>query len=148
MSAQIFKMESAVKSSPKIDTVATSELLSAYQNFSAKYPDDSLSPEYLYKAAGLAVGLKRGLQAVFLYEFINHTYPGYRRNPECLFMEAFTYENTLGNIGKAKELYNEFLSRYPDHELADDALTAIKFLGKSPEKIVSEFDEMRDDSVK
>jgi hypothetical protein len=148
MSAKIFKMESAVESSPEIDTVAAAELLSAYQNYSAKYPDDSLSPEYLYKAAGLAVALNRGLQAVILYESINHNYPGYRKNPECLFMEAFTYENTLGNIGKAKELYNVFLARYPDHELADDARIAIKFLGKSPEEIVSEFDKMRVDSVK
>jgi hypothetical protein len=63
-------------------------------------------------------------------------------------MAAFTYENTLGNIGKANEFYTKFLDKYPDHELADDARTAIKFLGKSPEEMVREFEKMSTDSVK
>jgi hypothetical protein len=63
-------------------------------------------------------------------------------------MEAFTYENTLGNIGKANELYNKFLYKYPDHELADDARAAIKFLGKSAEEMVREFEKNGSDSLK
>ena len=147
MSGEISTLESNIKAVQKFDSVAVTELLSAYQNFSSKYPDDSLSPEYLFKAAGLAAGLNRGTQAIGLYESIKGTYPDYRKIPECYFMEAFTYENTLGNNGKANELYNEFLARYPDHELADDARAAIKFLGKSPEEIVLEFDKMSMDSV-
>ncbi len=122
--------------------------MSAYKNFSSKYPDDSLSPEYLYTAARLAIGLNRGDQAVTMYESVIHTYTRYKKIPECYFMEAYAFENTLGNIGKAEELYKEFLAKYPDHELANDARTAINFLGKSPEEIVSEFDKMNADSVK
>lgn len=148
MSDQISKMESEMKTSQKVDSVSVNELLSAYQNFSSKYPDDSLSPEYLYKGAGIAAGLNRGMQAIDLYETIIHTYPDYKKLPDCYFMEAFTFENTLGNIEKAKEIYTTFLTKYPDHELADDARTAIKFLGKSPEEIVNAFEKMRADSLK
>lgn len=148
MSAEISKLESGMKSIPKDDSVEVSELLSAYQNFSSKYPDDSLSPEYLYRAAALAAGFNRGTQAIDLYESIIHAYPAYKKIPECYFMEAFTYENTLGNIGKANELYHQFLDKYPDHELAEGARSAIKFLGKSPEEIVHEFEKMNSDSVK
>ena len=148
ISGKISEMETNINNSVKIDTIALADLLSAYQNFSAKYPDDSLSPEYLYKAAGLASVLNRGVQAVSLYESVIHNYPDYKRLPYCYFMEAFVYENTLGNIGKANELYKEFLAIYPDHKLANDARTAIKLLGKSPEEIVNEFDKMNTDSLK
>ena len=148
MSGEISKMESEMKSTQKVDSSAVIELLSAYQNFSSKYPGDSLSPEYLYRAAGMAAGFNHGTQAIDLYESITHTYPEYKKLPECYFMEAFTYENTLGNIGKAGELYRQFLIKYPDHELADDAQVAIKFLGKSPEEMVREFEKINTESGK
>ena len=147
MSGAIGKMESNLKTTQKIDTNSVSELISAYQNFASKYVNDSLSPEYLYKAAGLANGLKRGTQALELYETIIHNYPDYKRLPECYFMEAFTYETVQGNIGKASEYYNIFLDKFPDHQLADDARAALKFLGKSPDELIREFDRMNADSV-
>lgn len=147
MTEKISKMEADMKTAPKVDSNAVTELLSAYQNFASKYAKDSLAPDYLYKAAGLAVGFNRGTQAVELYETIISTYPEYRRIPECYFMEAFAYENAIGNIGKASEYYNKFLLKYPEHDLADDARAAIKFLGKSPEEMVKEFEEMNADSA-
>ncbi len=143
----ISKMEANLKTAQKPDSLAVTELLGAYQNFASKYADDSLAPEYLYKAAGLAVGFNLGVQAVELYESIINTYPEYKKIPECFFMEAFAYENAIGNIGKASEYYNKFLAKYPEHELADDAQAALKFLGKSPEEMVREFEKMNADSV-
>ena len=147
MLAEITKMESDLKTTQKVDSIAVNELLSAYQNFATKYSKDSLAPEYLYKAAGLAVGFNRGTQAVDLYESIINTYPQYKKVPECYFMEAFAYENVIGNIGKASEYYNKFLAKYPDHDLADDAQAALKYLGKSPEEMVRDFEKMNVDSV-
>lgn len=144
---EISKMETTMKETQKVDSVAVTELISAYQNFASKYTDDSLAPENLYKAAGLAVGFGRGVQAVELYETIITKYPDYNKVAECFFMEAFTYENVIGNIGKASEYYNKFLVKYPGHELADDAKAAIKFLGKSPEEMVREFEQMNADST-
>lgn len=145
---KISKMESDLKSAPKIDSNAVTALLSAYQNFAVKYPHDSLAPENLFKAAGLAVGFKKGIQAIGLYESIINQYPEYVRLPDCYFMEAFTYENVLENIGKANEYYNKFLAKYPEHDLADDAQAAIKFLGKTPEEMIIEFEKMNSDSAR
>ncbi|MEI6061260.1 MAG: hypothetical protein WCR72_11160 [Bacteroidota bacterium] len=147
MLSKIKKMESDLKTTPKIDSNAVTNLLGAYQNFAAKYPKDSLAPDYLYKAAGMAVGFNKGTQAIDLYESIIQTYPDYKRVPECFFMEAFAYENVLHNIGKASELYNKFLIKYPTHDLADDAEAAIKYLGKTPEEMVREFEKMHADSL-
>ena len=77
MQEKITKMESEMKSAAKADTAAVTELLSAYRNYAHKYTDDSLAPEYLYKAAGLALGFNRGPLAVDLYESIISTYPVY-----------------------------------------------------------------------
>jgi outer membrane protein assembly factor BamD (BamD/ComL family) len=147
MSENITKMESDLKTVAKVDSTSVSALISSYQNFASKYPIDSLSPEYLYRAAGLANGFNRGTQAIDLYETIIHTYPGYERIPECYFMEAFAYENVQGNIGKASEYYNKFLDKYPNHQLADDARAALRLLGKTPDEIVGELDMMNADTV-
>lgn len=147
MIEKISKMEEGVKNSSKVDSNEVSALLSAYQNFATRHSDDSLAPEYLYKAGGLAVGFGRGVQAVEIFENIIQAYPSYRNVPECCFMEAFAYENTIGNIAKANEYYNKFLDLYPDHELAKDASAAIKYLGKSPEEMVRDFEKMNSDSI-
>lgn len=147
MLTEISGMETRLKSEQKPDTNAVTELLSAYQNFAARFSKDSLAPEYLYKAAGMAVGFNRGTQAVDLYESIINGYPAYKKIPECYFMEAFAYENAIGNIAKASEYYNKFLAKYPEHDLADDAQAALKFLGKSPEEMVREFEAKNADSA-
>ena len=147
MSEKISKMESGLKTVAKVDSASVSALISAYQNFATRYPTDSLSPEYLYRAAGLANGFNRGTQAVDLYETIIHTYPGYKRIPECYFMEAFAYENVQGNIRKASEFYNKFLDKYLNHQLANDARSALRLLGKTPDEIVGELDIMNADTV-
>ena len=147
MSEKITKMETGLKTITRVDSNSVFALISAYQNFASKFPKDSLSPEYLYKAAGLANGFNRGEQAIGLYETIIHTYPDYKRTPECYFMEAFAYENVQGNIGKAMEYYNKFLDKYPDHPMANDAKASLRMLGKTPDEIVREFEKMNADTV-
>lgn len=144
---KISKMESEMKTASKVDTVAVTELIGAYQNFASKYSTDSAAPENLYKAASLAVGFNRGVQAVELYETLISKYPQFEKIPECYFMQAFAYENVIGNIVKANECYNKFLMKFPDHELTDDAQAAIKFLGKTPEEMVHEFEKMNADTL-
>jgi outer membrane protein assembly factor BamD (BamD/ComL family) len=144
---KIAKMEKEMKTASKMDTLAVTELIGAYQNFAAKYATDSAAPENLYKAASLAVGFSHGVQAVELYETLIVKYPQFNKIPECYFMQAFAYENVIGNLAKANECYNRFLIKFPNHELADDAQAAIKFLGKTPEEMVHEFEKMNVDSL-
>ena len=148
MLGNISKMEKELNKTPKVDSNAVNSLLGAYQSFAAKYPKDSAAPECLYKAAGMAVSFHKGLQAVDLYESIMKGYPAYKKIPECYFMEAFAYENVLGNIGKASEYYNKFLFKFPNHALVKDAEAAIKYLGKTPEEMVREFEKMNGNSAK
>ena len=63
--------------------------------------------------------------AIGQYEFLRREYPGSGKRVEALFTIAQIYKDDLRDFETAKETYQEFLKRYPNSELADDAKAAI-----------------------
>jgi len=109
---------------------------------SAKYAD------VLLKAAGLAKTIENPQKAVELYAKLADGMPQHPKAPTALFMLGFVYENDLGDLPKAKSIYESFLQKYPnDPDFADDAHTALKMLGKTPEEIIREFEQQNRDSI-
>ncbi len=124
------------------DSAFSNELMislkTAYLDFATAYPDDEHAAEYLFRAAQRAIVLQQPAEAVELMEKIRVQYP---KSPFCedaLFLEAYTNENNLNDLPKAKAGYEEFLKRYPKGELAQDARLALDNLGKTPEEILDE----------
>jgi len=115
----------------------------AYIAFADKYPDDERAPEFLFKA-GQSMGaiasqtkdVKMHEEAITIFKRIQDNYPKHHYAEEALFLSGFVYENHLGNIEKAKATYQEFIEKYPESELAEDAQFAINNLGVSPEDII------------
>ena len=98
----------------------------------------------LLRAAGLAKAVENPTKAIELYSKVSEGLPQHAKAPSALFMQAFIYENDLGEMQKAKTTYESFLQRFPnDPDFADDAQNALKMLGKSPEEIVKEFEKMQ-----
>ena len=98
----------------------------------------------LIKAAGLAKTVENPQKAVELYGKVANTLPQHPKAPTALFMQAFVYENDLGDMQKAKATYELFLEKYPnDPDFADDAQNSLKMLGKSPEEIIREFEKLQ-----
>lgn len=122
------------------DPARLEELLNAYLAYVDKHSADSLAPFYLYKAINLSMGMNQGEKAKQLTDRMLNEYPKYDRIPETVFLKAYIYENMLGNLGQALSTYQDFLSRFPEHDLADDAQAAINNLGKSPEELIREFE--------
>lgn len=116
------------------------DLVQLYLSYAEKNPDDTLSPTYLFKAADITMNLGDPGKAIGIYNKIIYTYPDYPKLPECHFLVAYIYENFLQNYGKATELYEQFIQKYPDNEFADDAEMSIKNMGKSPEELIKEFE--------
>jgi TolA-binding protein len=54
-------------------------------------------------------------------------------------LEAYTYENNLNDLDKAKALYEKFLTDFPKSAFADDAKFSIQNLGLTPEQIIEKF---------
>ncbi len=62
-------------------------------------------------------------------------YPNGVYSSKALFMLGFINANDLKNYDKAKEYYTEFLKKYPNHELADDARYELQNLGKNTDDL-------------
>lgn len=117
------------------------ELKNAYMEYATKYPDDEKSPIYMFKAAQRSIALSQPEEAVTLLNDLIVKYPKNAIHEEALFLLAFTYENSLNNLANAGEKYREFIEKYPENELAEDAKLALQNLGKSPEEIIGSAQE-------
>ncbi len=140
--SQIEVLESELFSENEmIDRDKVGVLIDAYVGFVETYPADSLSPAYLFKAGDMAMNTNRSVQAIQLYTRIIDEYPDYSKVPEAMFLLGYVYENNLGRLDKAKEIYERFLALYPDNDFADDAQISLMYLGKSPEELIEIFQQ-------
>jgi tetratricopeptide (TPR) repeat protein len=117
------------------------ELVKEYISYAESHKDSPEAPDYLYSAADLSLNTGKSKEALDLYNQIIYKYPDYAKAPECLFLVGYIYENYFEQYGKAKEIYESFLKKYPNHDFADDAAISIKNMGKSPEELIKSFEE-------
>lgn len=122
------------------DKASADSLMRLYAEFIEKFPKDSLTPKYLFKAAGIAMNMGEGETAIKYFDKLYTEYPGDPKAPFCLFFKGYVQENVLHDYGLARGSYEMFLKKYPTNEFADDAQAAIENLGKSPEQMVKEFE--------
>jgi len=54
-------------------------------------------------------------------------------------MIGYRYANDLNDLEKAKEAYNEFLQKYPEHELAPSVQWELDHLGQDISEIELNF---------
>jgi outer membrane protein assembly factor BamD (BamD/ComL family) len=115
-------------------------LMTMYETFITRFPDDSLSPGYTFKAANIAMNMNEGAKSLALFDQYITKYPDRPKAEVCLFFKAYVYENVVRNLDKAKETYLVFIEKYPKSQFADDAQIALQNLGKSPEEMFREFE--------
>ncbi|HRY98615.1 MAG TPA: tetratricopeptide repeat protein [Bacteroidales bacterium] len=129
------------------DAQAADELTRAFMAFIHEHPRDTLVPGFLFGAGELMMTLGQSEGALTQFERLCRDYPEHGKADEALFMQAFIAENQLGDLGRARMLYGEFLRLYPSSDFADDAEACIRNLGKSPEEIIREFEAAADSSA-
>jgi N-acetylmuramoyl-L-alanine amidase len=64
-------------------------------------------------------------RAIDQYKFLRHEYPGSKFRCDALFTIGEIYKDDLGDSANARSTFQEFLRRYPQNRLADDARQAI-----------------------
>lgn len=126
-----------------IDKTEAGELIDKYVEYGDSFPESQEAPQMLFKAGDMAMNLNMPNKAIEIFDRIMNTYPDYEKAPQCLFLKGYIYENNMGDLTKAKAIYEAFLQKYPDDEFADDAAVSIKNLGKSPEELIKEFEELQ-----
>ena len=116
------------------DDNAAIELLGLYRKFAADFPEDSLAPTYMTKAADLCINLGKSEDAVALLDSVISLYPGYEDIAGCYFLKGYAYENAE-QYEEAKEAYTYFVENYPEHYLAADTKVMLNYIGMNPEEM-------------
>jgi tetratricopeptide (TPR) repeat protein len=130
-----------------VDKELAAQLLQSYIKFTDTYPMDEHTADYLYKGAGLARGVRLYTRALQMYTRILTDYPDYKKIVETQFLIAFTYDNDIKDIEKAKEAYNLVIEMYPNHEFAVQARERLKTIDLSDEELIELFMQMNAETV-
>lgn len=117
------------------------EMIQAYADYANAWPKDTISAEFLFKGAEIAMNLNQSGMAIDFYNRILLSYPAFKKRPYCIFLQAFILENQMNQYDQAKARYQEFIDKYPDHILVKDAEASIRNMGKPIEELIREWDE-------
>jgi TolA-binding protein len=130
-------------STRELNQAVANKVLENYIYFADKFREDTLAPEYLFRAGDLANGLHNPRQAIEVHDRLIRDYPQFRKTAAAMFMQGFIYETVIRDKEKAKSRYREFINRYPDHQLASSAQASIAQMeaNLTDEELVRMFEE-------
>lgn len=126
--------------SMQFNAVAAEELIKLYLIRVDSMPLDTLTADYLFKAADVSINLTNHSRTLILLNRLQNEFPKHEKVAMCLFLKGFVYENQFNDTAQARKVYEEFIYRFPQNEFVEDAKMAIKNLGKSPEELIREFE--------
>ena len=129
------------------DAVLSSEnviqLVDAYLLFAKQNPNDQQTPEFLFKALDVAVGVNaEGPQkAIDIADVLVEKYPDFEMTPMAMFVKGFVYENMIGDLQNAEMTYRQFIEKYPNNPMVEDVKATLENLGLTPEELIRKFEE-------
>ncbi len=133
----IAKIDSIYVSMGKSETYDPKEAMNAlrlYVEYATKYPDDSLTAEYLFRASDIAQGTGNYQQAAEFLETILNKHTMYTKYPDVLFSAALVYDNYLETVNhgdeRAVQLYDVIISKYPETNYAEQSKVLKTYVGK------------------
>jgi len=116
------------------DPATADQLTDLYVAFADKYPQDSLTPQFLMKGAEMQSNVIHTERSIELFDRVINDYPYFSEVPMCYFLKGNAYDLNC-QYDEAKKAYEEFLEKYPDHFMAADTRKLIPLVGMSPEEI-------------
>ena len=129
------------------DAVLSSEnviqLVDAYVLFAEQNPNDQQTPDFLFKALDVAVGVNaEGPQkAIDIANVLIEKYPDFEMTPMAMFIKGFIYENMIGDLQNAEMTYRQFIEKYPESPMVGDVKATLENLGLTPEELIRKFEE-------
>ena len=141
LKSQIVEKEKETYSSDSLNLDLANELITMYLAYANEFPQDSLAPEYLFKAAEISMNINKAKNSIDYLTEIENNYKNYDKYVATLFLKAFILENYLKNFEDAEKYYSIVVEQYPEHSLAQDAEAAISFLGIDDEELIKMFQQ-------
>ncbi|MCB9224870.1 MAG: outer membrane protein assembly factor BamD [Crocinitomicaceae bacterium] len=110
-----------------------------FQDFTGAFPEDPEAPDYLLKASDFAYTLAQYEKSVKILDRIIKEYPEYKRMEDVMFVKASHIDLNLRDTTRAKQAYQDFMAKYPESEMIDDAQSRIENIGLSIEELAEKF---------
>ena len=119
------------------------QLVDAYVLFAEQNPNDVQSPDFLFKALDIAVGVNAEGpdKAIKIADVLIEKYPDFEMTPVAMYLKGFVYENIVGDLQNAEKTYRQFIEKYPESPMVEDVKATIENLGLSPEELIRKFEE-------
>ncbi len=115
-----------------------------FEDYALMYPGTEKSADYLLKASDFCLAIDRVEKSVFLLSRIIDQNPDYSRLEAVYFNRANHTDLNLRDTSLAKTYYKEFIEKFPDSKLVNDAKIRIETVSLSLEEMVERFEEMND----
>lgn len=112
------------------------EYINICEGFAYTHPNDTLSENLLFEAAGLSRSLNSFAKSVSLYDGFLKFYPDSKNAADALFIKGFILDNHLGAKKEAEVSYTQFLRQFPNHERVKDARFLLENLYTSAEQLM------------
>ena len=117
------------------------KLLIAYEDFIKHHSFEIVSLDYQFKAGELAKALNKPHIAIKHFNDLIDRKPDHEKAPMALFYKAMIVGDMLQEHETAKQFYQEFIDKYPDHPFVESAKASIELQGKDLNDIVKEFEQ-------
>lgn len=144
---RIRAQEDSLFAKPVFDRKGAIALYDVYLAFAKRFPQDTMAPEYVFRAASVSRTLGEPQRTLELYDRVIRDYPQWRRLPDAYYLRAFTIDSDLGKKGEARTAYEEVIARFPDHKFAADAKQMIVNLQYTDAELIERFKKMNPDSA-
>ena len=92
--------------------------------------EKKLGEQEYFDLAYQHMGKEQWSEAEKNFQKIIDDYPNGTYGSKAIFMIGFLNANYIKNFDKAEKYYKNFLEKYPDHDLSDDARYELENLGQ------------------
>lgn len=140
-SNELIALENKILSQTPPDKALMQEATTKFQDFAGYFPEDPKAPEYLLKASDYALTLGQPEKSVKILSRIITDYPQYNRMEDVMFNKASHLDFELRDTTNAKEAYQQFIDKFPNSDLVDDAQSRIDNISLSLEELANKFIE-------
>lgn len=121
------------------DVESRQRLLVAYADFANKFNQNSMTPEYLFRAGKLANEMGKSRRAIEYLTNLHDGFPNYEKRTEAAFLVGFIYENMLNDREMAQRAYEKVIEFYPESHWAGEAQASIELLYLTDEQKIAKF---------
>lgn len=140
-SKELQDLEAEINASNPPNQELMKSAVTKFQDFAGYFPEDAKAPEYLLKASDLAYNTKQYQKSIKILDRIINEYPGYERMEDVMFNKASHLDFEMRDTTRAKQAYQEFIDKYPNSELVDDATSRIQNIRYSADELIELFQQ-------